>query len=975
MKPILPKIELEFVGWEKPLLPQVAHVLGKRFSNSSSSGELNLSDWICVLPTSYALDRFEKLLAAKSADSGWKLRKPECLTVGQLPEKLYRPKRPLAIEFEQTLAWSGVLANTPATELSPLVPTLPASEEIDSWMELAATLRGLHEDLASNRLTFLDVANVSESPSDQQRWKLLSSLCESYLKALQRAGLSDPHHERRLAFENNECKSDKAICLIGTSDLSKLQIAMLESMQGSILSFIAAPRAEAKRFDSLGCLVTNEWTDHILPLQDETLLPAGDIADQATAVAENLTVWKTDYPASSMTIGVTDDSQIGPVEFELRGSGIETFRHAGWTVNRTAIGRLVRLAAAFQNRPTWQSLATLVRHADVYDWLTDVIPNENASKSNWLTELDQLLSNHYPIELDSELPPVALKNYPQAIAVAKRVEQWLAPFADKNQIRPLARWCETISDWLDALYQTPEMTGRASKESSRTARSPMLPGFAGRATCAEAASNGAKTEVQSKPQASSRTSLALDSVNRLLKRFSEVNASLDFEVHGADALQMIASRISELRVSEPPREGDVKILGWLDLPLDDSEALVLVGLNHPFVPGAVTSDAFLPGTLRTQLRMSDNDRRYARDVYNLQLLLSTRKTIRFIVGRTSADGTPTPPSRLLAAASDIDVARRIRKMIKAERPSVAIKHAWDDAATNESLPIPKLPIAADGECVVKAMSVTAFRDYLACPYRFYLRHVLKLKPLDDSSSELAANQFGDLVHGALERFGDSPDRDEADPDKIEGLLHHHLHAYADEHYGSSVSTAVTLQIRQAERRLAAVAVEQAKRIAAGWRIERSEAPVDDKKMGACIEVDGFQMGLRGRLDRIDYHPATGRWAILDYKTHGHKPEKKHLKKTDDGYEWIDLQLPLYRMMIPYLGIDANVNEVELGYFNVSDKDAETKINVAEFDEALMEKARLLILDCVRRIRDGDFEPSQEPIEFDDYAMILQTGAM
>jgi len=253
--------------------------------------------------------------------------------------------------------------------------------------------------------------------------------------------------------------------------------------------------------------------------------------------------------------------------------------------------------------------------------------------------------------------------------------------------------------------------------------------------------------------------------------------------------------------------------------------------------------------------------------------------------------------------------------------------------------------------------------------------VLKLKPLDDSSSELAANQFGDLVHGALERFGDSPDRDEADQGKIEGLLHRHLHAYADERYGTSVSTAVTLQIHQAERRLATVAVEQAKRIAAGWRIERSEAPVDDKEMGACIEVDGFRMGLRGRLDRIDFHPATGRWAILDYKTHGHKPEKKHLKKTEDGYKWIDLQLPLYRMMIPYLGIDAKVNEVELGYFNVSDKDAETRINIAEFDEALMEKARLLILDCVRRIRDGDFEPSKEPIEFDDYSMILQTGAM
>jgi len=115
------------------------------------------------------------------------------------------------------------------------------------------------------------------------------------------------------------------------------------------------------------------------------------------------------------------------------------------------------------------------------------------------------------------------------------------------------------------------------------------------------------------------------------------------------------------------------------------------------------------------------------------------------------------------------------------------------------------------------------------------------------------------------------------------------------------------------------------------------------------------------------------WAILDYKTHGHPPEKKHLRKTKEGTQWIDLQLPLYRMMIPYLGIKAEPSSVRLGYFNISAKDEETKVNEANFSEALMLQAEELVKQCVRNILNGNFEPTSERVEYDDYESILQTG--
>ena len=354
--------------------------------------------------------------------------------------------------------------------------------------------------------------------------------------------------------------------------------------------------------------------------------------------------------------------------------------------------------------------------------------------------------------------------------------------------------------------------------------------------------------------------------------------------------------------------------------------MVVVGFNHPFVPATVTNDPFLPGSLRSELRVADNERRYARDVYAMHLILHSRNDVRFVVGSTAADGSPTPPSRLLSAATGESVARRVRFLL-GNRVAADTHLGSQSPLQFSNLPIPSI---SETECPIDSMSVTAFKSYLECPFRFYLRHVLRLKPVDDSASELAANQFGDLVHGALENFGRSDDRNETNEKRIFEALRNHLETYVGQRFGIRVRGAVKLQIEQAERRLRSVAKAQAERIDAGWKIHATEASVDPS-MGAMIEVDGKKMGLKGRFDRIDYHADSQRWAILDYKTHGSRPDQKHLRRDYETgtFRWIDLQLPLYREMIPYLGIETpeetsigeafDIDDVQLGYFNVSEK--------------------------------------------------------
>ncbi len=946
MKLFSTSCETLYLGWDGPLLPRSVATLRERYAKK---GCFDLAPTVCVLPSTRAAQRFQSLLQWQAEEHKLELRPPQIVTVGQLPELLYQPTAPLALEFEQTLGWAQVLRSAEPSELLPLVASVPPPEPVGPWLELASTLRRLHEDLSANQLSFGDVVEAAETDAEQRRWRLLDSLFGRYLVSMEQAGLVDPHWQRSQAVAADRCKTDKTVVLIGTSDLSGSLVAMLRSVHSDLIAIVAAPPDAASRFDEFGCVDTSSWLDQQLPLQDHQLIAAGDVGDQATAVAEVIAGFAERFSADQVTVGVTDPSQVGPLEIELRGCGVETFRHLGWSISETSVGRLLDLAATYLHRRTWQSLAALVRHADVHALITRSLQQQDSLEpqdrdSDWLTQLDQLLSNHYPIRVRQPLPPQAIADYPVALAIGQWVEQWMSVFAGAD--RSIAAWSGVIGDWLDQVYDA-----GAASSGQPTAVGPLL----------------ASPPVSS---ATGRTSMALGAARRMIERFVALNDQLDLHVGGAAAIETLSGRLADVRVASSPSAQQVEILGWLDLALDDAPAMVVLGLNHPFVPGATTNDPFLPGSLRTRLRMNDNDRRYARDVYAMHVMLSTRLAIRFIVGRTAADRSPTPPSRLLAAAPSADTARRVRRLLGGKRDRVLVHHRWDQDG-GSLLPIPALPAETDPIAAITSMSVTAFRDYLACPYRFYLRHVLKLKPLDDQSSELAANQFGDLVHASLERFGESDDRHETDPTRIEAALFEHLQRYAAETYGGSASTAVSVQVAQARRRLQVVARRQAQRIADGWTIHATEASVGPAE-GAGIEVDGEWMAVRGRFDRIDRH-TDGRWAILDYKTHGHRPEKKHIRNSKDGDQWIDLQLPLYRMMIPYLGMEASPANVQLGYFNIGEKEDDIRINIAEFTEPQMQQAEELIRDCIRRIRAGDFQPTNDRVPFDDYGMILQTG--
>ncbi len=77
------------------------------------------------------------------------------------------------------------------------------------------------------------------------------------------------------------------------------------------------------------------------------------------------------------------------------------------------------------------------------------------------------------------------------------------------------------------------------------------------------------------------------------------------------------------------------------------------------------------------------------------------------------------------------------------------------------------------------------------------------------------------------------------------------------------------------------------------------------------DIHDRSVKLVGRVDRIDKHVQTGQYRVLDYKTSETASTPKATHRSKD--EWIDLQLPLYRLLVRSEGITSNV---ELGYIQL-----------------------------------------------------------
>jgi hypothetical protein len=479
---------------------------------------------------------------------------------------------------------------------------------------------------------------------------------------------------------------------------------------------------------------------------------------------------------------------------------------------------------------------------------------------------------------------------------------------------------------------------------------------------------------------------ACDQIRNAVADLTAAHHELIPRLSGSDALRLLLRALASAALP-PQAEGPaIELLGWLELPLDDAPALVVTGMNEGIVPGSRNADLFLPNDLRRQLEIEDNDRRYARDAYALSVLAASRRDLRLIAGRRSPDNDPLIPSRLLFACEPEETARRARAWFSGGsaisaapllpaglKPGKLMSNFYPPSPTSVSVP--------------SSMKVTEFADYLKCPYRYFLRHRVKLATASDHDEELSPAAFGSLIHEALQAFAEGPARHSTNAGDIEAFLSGSLDRLAARSYGKHPLPAVAIQVEQLRMRLNAFARWQAEWARAGWEIVHAEEQIDGKH--AWLMVDGKPMYLRGRIDRIDRLRGSGDVVILDYKT-GESvktPEKSH----QSGADWTDLQLPLYRHLAPGIprlhkaagispaarAIDWERIEPPLGYIVIPKNEKQVAAKIAEWTLDDLLAADQTAADVVRQVRLGKYWPPADPPPsgFDELASICQDGIL
>ena len=903
-------IKRVFLGWDRPCLPAAADHLFSRFAACEGNG---LEDVVVAVPGGRAGRRLEEILVHKAQSTRMDWIPPRIMTVGKLPEQLYVAKMPFADELAQQLAWIEALKTVDRDGLAKLISAMPADDDLAAWLALGEMLAKLHRELAADGLDFNSVADCGlriEGFREQARWLALSEIQRGYLAILDGLGLWDLQTARLFAIREAECRTDAQVVLIGTADLNNAQRLMLDQIADRVTSLIFAPEELADRFDDHGCLKPGAWQDVNVELSDDRIEVVDGPGDQAAAVVRWMAGLDGRFTADEITVGVPSEDVVPYVEQQLEACEIPARYGVGRPVSRTGPYRLLSVAADCLESDRFSDFAALVRHPAIHTWLAG-----EGIRGDWLTEMDAYYSSRLVAVLD-ERKLAGTKHGSTLENVRHAVEGLLEKLRGAAR-RPLSDWSEPIVEVLLAVFGGGTLDPNVDGQ-----RAVLL-------TC-------------EKIHAVLRKHLSLHDYPRL-----------EPSVTGAEALRLVLRGVQGESVAAKADRDAVELLGWLELPLDDAPALVVTQFNEGTVPASLNADLFLPNQLRHELGIEDNDRRWARDVYALSVIVASRPEVKLIAGRRTTEKDPLAPSRLLFACDDQTIASRAMKFF-AERESlsdpVILPGGIRPGQTVSKLetPLPK-PLAAP----VTTMRVTEFRDYLACPYRYYLRHQLKLAEMADSDRELDGRAFGSLAHDVLKEFGETPIAESTDASRIAAWLSESLDRNTSRQFGQIPLAAVRVQVEQLRLRLARFADWQADWRGQGWRIEHVE--VEPANGNANLIVDREPMILHGRIDRIDLNESTGEYLVFDYKTSDSPktPEKTHRDK--DG--WIDLQLPLYKYLTTAMGIEG---PIQLGYIVLPKDTAKTGELLAEWSDGDFRSAIGVAEDVVRSVRAQRFWPPASP---------------
>jgi len=908
-------VHREFLGWSEPALPQAADWLLKQYG-------ADLAAVTVVLPGRRAGRRLMELLVQR-APAAW--CPPNLATLAEVSDMLVAYPRPRVGAYQRILCWTLALQTCSHAELLCLLSTPPAENDWPAWWKLADLIDRLHVELAAEALTFADILGsdhqgrsfLAAAPAQEiERWKVLLQMQNSYGRALEDAGVCDPHLERAFALRQGHFVLPSTnLVLLGVASANRLQRQMISHLAQlhAVTSLVVAPHRLAHFFDDAGFLQVERWQGFDLGLEEQQWRLVDSPRQQAEEVVRAISTWSSELAHDEITLGILDADHLSFVEEQLAERGVPVRSPEGTALSQTPPLRLLLAVGAWMESQSFESFAALLRHPDVEDFCI-----AHLSAGDLVKALDDYFGDHLPQYVDGRW----LQQTPLALAHKLLLEQ-LGELATLKQA-PAATWSARFLALLQTFYGHRELD--RSRESER------------------------------------KLAVALQQLATAAAEFAELGTSKGgrLPLTAGQALRLFVTPLLKSQVA-PGRtaDGSLEAVGWLELPLDDAPAVIVTDFREGAVPAPLGSTVFLPEALRTKLGMLGHEERLARDLYATTVLLKSRAQgkgrVLLLCCRHRSNGESLLPSRLLFHCEDERLAARAFSAFT--EPPAATRFAADATLRPYVLPGPRQSLPEPAA----VFSASRLNTYLYAPYEYYLKYVCKIRSSDDQARELDPLNFGNLLHKVLEEYGNCDHLKEVyNPTEIADYLNERTEEQALLLFGARMRPTIQLQLLQMRHRLAHFAKRQAHLMEEGWRIHAVEwtPPGDSVELNFGDTV----FRLQGRIDRIDYQAATDRWRIYDYKSGDTAREVKKVLKRNGV--WVDVQLPLYHYLAQSLvggRPSAGTGEsVQVGYFNLPKSKKGDSLSLAAWDATAMEALENQVAEAVKGIRAHDFfNPDQK----------------
>lgn len=368
-------------------------------------------------------------------------------------------------------------------------------------------------------------------------------------------------------------------------------------------------------------------------------------------------------------------------------------------------------------------------------------------------------------------------------------------------------------------------------------------------------------------------------VQNMLQNISNIIGTKPAELNVSSLRKLLSEHLRTMRV---PFDGEpvqgLQIMGMQETRSLDFKNIIVLSMNEGIFPSGKTMQTYIPFEIRKEFLTTHHDRD-AISAYLFYRLLHRSENIYLLYNTESDELGGGEKSRLILQLQhelkQANAQAVIHDLVYSVDPPPPI--------TDDEITIPKDEALLEkirDHITDYGLSPSALNAYINCTLQYYLRYIAHLRKQDEIEENIEASTLGSAVHETLEKlYGEMAGGELTktalesilnDKNKIEKLL---LTAFSKQFDEESLKRGKNyLLYRVALKLVNEFLLSEKHRLQqiedAGSRIHLLML---ENEMISSLEVDGWTVRIRGKVDRVE--ECNGIVSVADYKTGSIKVSK------------------------------------------------------------------------------------------------------